>query len=83
MSRYFVSPEECSRHQIFPGVEIATAARHAEHRARAGALQMRHDQVRERGHERVMGLRVSSLRDREASKVTKASKEGLEGAEGL
>ena len=26
MSRYFVSPEECSRHQIFPGVEIATAA---------------------------------------------------------
>lgn len=26
MSRYVVTPEECSRHTIFPGVRIATAA---------------------------------------------------------
>lgn len=26
MSKYFLSPEDCSRHRIFPGVEIATAA---------------------------------------------------------
>lgn len=26
MSQYFLSPNECSRHNIFPGVDIATAA---------------------------------------------------------
>lgn len=26
MSRYFPTPEECSRHKIFPGVEIRTRA---------------------------------------------------------
>ncbi len=26
MSRYYVTPDECSRHNIFPGVDIATMA---------------------------------------------------------
>jgi len=26
MSKYFVTAEECSRHHLFPGVDIATAA---------------------------------------------------------